>query len=85
MLAFGSLFSRGDLRLGATAPRDGTKPTGRLIAYREYKAGERSAAEHCYYLMKGDGRDPPEPRIPTCAGARLPKDSGAVNSPRAER
>src|ERR1019366_3476211 len=38
------------------------KPTGRLFAYREYKAGERSAAEHCYHLMKG------EPRIPTCAG-----------------
>jgi hypothetical protein len=38
------------------------RPTGRLFAYREYKAGERSAAEHCYHLMKG------EPRIPTCAG-----------------
>src|ERR1022692_4939755 len=38
------------------------KPTGRLFAYREYRAGERSAAEHCYHLMKG------EPRIPTCAG-----------------
>jgi hypothetical protein len=42
--------------------RVGAKPTGRLIAYREYKAGERSAAEHVYHLMKG------EPRIPTCAG-----------------
>ena len=38
------------------------KPTGRLIGYREYKAGERSAAEHVYHLMKG------EPRIPICAG-----------------
>jgi hypothetical protein len=38
------------------------KKTGRLIAYREYKAGERSAAEHIYHLMKG------EPRIPQCVG-----------------
>ena len=42
--------------------RVGMSPTGRLIAYREYKAGERSAAEHVFHLMKG------EPRIPTCAG-----------------
>jgi hypothetical protein len=42
--------------------RVGAKPTGRLIAYREYMAGERSAAQHCYHLMKG------EPRIPLCAG-----------------
>jgi hypothetical protein len=42
--------------------RVGVTPTGRLIAYREYKTGERSAAEHCYHLMKG------EPRIPLCAG-----------------
>ena len=48
--------------------RVGLKPTGRLIAYREYKAGERSAAEHCYHLMRGDGVNPPEPRIPLCAG-----------------
>jgi len=27
------------------------KPTGRLFAYREYRAGDRSAAEHCYHLM----------------------------------
>jgi hypothetical protein len=46
----------------------GTRPTGRLIAYREYLAGERSAAEHCYHLMRGDALNPPEPRIPTCAG-----------------
>lgn len=38
------------------------KPSGRLIAYREYKAGERSAAEHIFHLMQG------EPRIPICAG-----------------
>jgi hypothetical protein len=37
-------------------------PTGRYIAYREYKAGERSAAEHIFHLMKG------EPRVPICAG-----------------
>ena len=40
----------------------GTKETGRLIAYREYLAGERSAAQHIYHLLKG------EPRIPICAG-----------------
>lgn len=43
-------------------------PTGRLIGYREYKAGDRSAAEHIYHLMKGDALNDPEPRIPTCAG-----------------
>ena len=32
------------------------------------KAGERSAAEHCYHLMKGDKLNPAEPRIPICAG-----------------
>jgi hypothetical protein len=48
--------------------RVGMTPTGRLIAYREYKAGERSAAEHIYHLMKGDKLNPPEPRIPNCAG-----------------
>ena len=50
--------------------RVGLKPTGRLIAYREYKAGERSAAEHCYHLMRGDPARGirPEPRIPVCAG-----------------
>jgi len=42
--------------------RIGTKPTGRLIAYREYKAGDRSAADHCFHIQKG------EPRIPICAG-----------------
>jgi hypothetical protein len=45
--------------------RKGLIPTGRLIAYREYKAGERSAAEHCYHLMTG------EPRIPLCAGGSM--------------
>jgi Terminase small subunit len=45
----------------AAEQKDG-KPTGRLYAYREYKAGERSAAEHIYHLMKG------EPRIPYCVG-----------------
>ena len=49
--------------------RDGYhKPTGRLFAYREYRAGDRSAAEHCYHLMKGDKLNAPEPRIPLCAG-----------------
>ena len=28
------------------------KPTGRLLAYREYRGGDRSAAEHCYHLMQ---------------------------------
>lgn len=36
--------------------------TGKLYAYREYKAGGRSAAEHAYYLLQG------EPMIPTCVG-----------------
>jgi hypothetical protein len=46
------------------------KPTGRYIGYREYKAGERSAAEHCRHIMRGDPANgiPPEPRIPICAG-----------------
>lgn len=48
--------------------RIGIIPTGCLIAYREYRAGERSAAEHCYHLTKGDAKNPAEPRIPTCAG-----------------
>ena len=48
--------------------RVGLNRTGRLIAYREYLAGDRSAAEHCYHLMRGDALNPPEPRIPTCAG-----------------
>lgn len=47
--------------------RDG-RPTGRFIAYREYRAGERSAAEHCFHMMMGDAKNPPEPRTPTCAG-----------------
>lgn len=34
----------------------------RLYAYREYKAGGRSAAEHAYHLRKG------EPMIPDCVG-----------------
>jgi hypothetical protein len=46
----------------------GVKKTGRLIAYREYKAGERSAAEHTHHLLQGDGKNPPEPRIPHCVG-----------------
>jgi hypothetical protein len=46
----------------------GMRPTGRLIAYKEYLHGDRSAAEHCYHLMRGDALNPPEPRIPTCAG-----------------
>src|SRR5689334_24174769 len=33
---------------------DLTRPTGRWIIYREYKAGERSAAEHIYHMMRGD-------------------------------
>ncbi len=46
----------------------GMVPTGRLFAYKEYLAGDRSAAEHCYHLMRGDAHNPPEPRIPICAG-----------------
>lgn len=36
--------------------------TDKFYAYREYKAGGRSAAEHAYYLQQG------EPMIPTCVG-----------------
>lgn len=36
--------------------------TGRLFAYREYKAGGRTAAEHTHYLLDG------EPVIPTTVG-----------------
>ena len=53
---------------------DGNRPTGRLIAYREYKPGERSIAEHCYHLMKGDTLNPAEPRVPTCAGGSKSED-----------
>lgn len=34
----------------------------RLYGYREYKAGQRSAAEHAYHLRQG------EPMIPDCVG-----------------
>lgn len=37
-------------------------PIGRLFLYREYWAGERTAAEHAYHMLKG------EPQIPTCVG-----------------
>lgn len=36
--------------------------TGRLYAYREYKAGGRTAAEHAHYLVKG------EHMMPICVG-----------------
>jgi hypothetical protein len=36
--------------------------TGRLIAYREYHAGDRTAAEHSYYILDG------EPMIPFTVG-----------------
>jgi hypothetical protein len=49
-------------------------PSKRLFAYREYRPGERSIAEHCYHLMKGDTLNPPEPRIPTCAGGSKSED-----------
>lgn len=42
--------------------REDGKPTGRLIAYREYKAGDKTAADHIFDLTKG------EPRTPICAG-----------------
>jgi hypothetical protein len=34
----------------------------RLYAYREYHAGERTAAEHSYYILEG------EPEVPFCIG-----------------
>lgn len=36
--------------------------SGNLYAYREYKAGSRSAAEHVYHLLDG------EVMVPTCVG-----------------
>jgi hypothetical protein len=39
-----------------------TLGAGDWFAYREYKAGGRTAAEHCFYLMQG------EPRRPHCVG-----------------
>ena len=48
--------------------RCGTVPTGRLIAYREYHAGDRSAADHIHHLLRGDALNEPEPGIPRCAG-----------------
>ena len=50
------------------AEQEGVKKTGRLIAYREYKAGERSAAEHIQHLLKG------EPRTPICVGGSKSED-----------
>jgi hypothetical protein len=44
------------------AEQEGMRKTGRFIAYREYKAGQRSAAEHIYHLLKG------EPGVPICFG-----------------
>lgn len=46
---------------------DGRK-TGKLFAHREYKAGGRSASEHCYYLLKG------EPGVPFCVGGSHSED-----------
>lgn len=34
------------------------KSTGRLFAYREYKAGGRTAAEHAAALLRGEGKIP---------------------------
>ena len=45
------------------------RPTGRLFAYREYRAGDRSAAEHCWHhLMKGDKLNPPRAAHPLVCG-----------------
>jgi len=38
------------------------EPSGRLYAYREYKAGGRTAKEHATKLVEG------EPMMPTCVG-----------------
>lgn len=42
--------------------------THKLYAYREYKAGGRSAAEHAYHLLQG------EPMIPVCVGGSGSED-----------
>jgi hypothetical protein len=60
-LDFGGVNTAGVFYAEEVDPNTG-KPTGRLFAYREYKAGGRTAAEHAYHLLKG------EPRIPTCVG-----------------
>lgn len=66
-LDFGGVNTAGVFLAEELRPDD-KKPTGRLIAYREYKKGDRSAAEHCYYLMKGDEHNRSEPCLPLCAG-----------------
>jgi len=38
------------------------QPTGRLFAYREYKAGGRTAKQHAAALLEG------EPMVPVCVG-----------------
>jgi hypothetical protein len=45
-----------------------TLGTGTWYAYREYKAGSRAAAEHCYYLMLK------EKATPFCAGGSHSED-----------
>jgi hypothetical protein len=60
-LDFGGVNTAG-IFLAEEKNQESGKPTGRYFAYREYKAGDRTAAEHCYELTKG------EPMIPTCAG-----------------
>lgn len=39
--------------------------TNKLYAYREYHAGERTAAEHSYHILQG------EPGVPFCVGGSL--------------
>lgn len=59
-LDFGGVNTAGLFYAGELDAKD--KPTGRLFAYREYKAGGRTAAEHAYHLLRG------EARIPECVG-----------------
>ncbi len=50
----------GPAKKGAAPPAH--VPTGRLVAYREYKAGGRTAKEHVAEILKG------EPRLPNAVG-----------------
>lgn len=52
----------------ATRPQGAAIGSGKWYAYAEYKAGGRSAAEHCYYLNRI------EPRISICAGGSWSED-----------
>lgn len=61
-LDFGGVNTAGLFYAEEMSNDEEPKPTGRLYLYREYKAGGRTAAEHCVELLKG------EPMTPQCVG-----------------